>query len=123
MFLPRITLALTVSALLSLLAVPASEATILQSFDRFFAGDDPTESFNFDHPFDPNAPTELRFNGYVENHDFDETGVRFMIRWQSEDQMGIDGVRFPNDEAGMGVRLPPVDPVLGRIRVPLEFSA
>jgi hypothetical protein len=122
-FSSQIAPAIAVSALLSILAAPASDATILLSFDRFFTGDDPTESFSFDQAFDPTVPAELRFNGFVENHDGSETGVRFMIRWQLADQMGTDGIHFPDDEARMGVGLPPVDPVLGVIRVPLEFSA
>jgi hypothetical protein len=96
--------------------------TVLQSFDRLFQGDDPSEVFEFTLPFDPAVPSSVRFSGFVENRDtFAETGVRFALFW-GRIAGGFDGgILYPEEH--MGVRMPAADPVLGPKRVPVEFQA
>jgi hypothetical protein len=104
---------------------PGYTATVLQSFDRLFQGDDPSEVFEFTLPLDPAMPSSVRFAGFVENRDtFAETGVRFNLAW-GRTAGGFDsGILFPDGpEYLMGVRMPPADPLSGPIRVPVEFQA
>lgn len=102
----------------------ASAATVLQSFDRLFAGDDPTESFQFSLEYDPTVPTTVRFAGFVENLDpFYETGARFFLSWGRTNDSWEQVVLLP-DGIGylMGVRFPAADPVQGPVRVPVAFQ-
>ena len=104
-------------------ASPAAGA-VLRSFDQVFQGDDPSEVFEFDLPFDPAVRSVLRFDGFAENLGTGpeaETGVRFQIRWRPAVGDG-GGADFPDDPEGMGVRLPAADPVLGPTRVPIRFE-
>jgi len=103
----------------------ANAATVLQSFDRLFQGDDPSEVFQFSLKYDPSAPSTLRFTGYVENLDlFDETGARFLFGWGRSEGSWDGAVLFPEGlDYLMGVRFPAADPVQGPVRVPVEFQA
>jgi len=110
-------------ALGTLAAAWSTRAAVLQSFDHIFIGDDPSESFTFTQPLPPAAPSTLRFSGFVESLDlFEETGVRFLMGWGVTNNLE-ESRNFPDDEIHMGVRLPPVDPVKGPVRVPLEWQA
>lgn len=103
-------------------ATATAQGAVLQSFDQVFQGDDPTQGFDFNLPLDASTPVMLQFQGYAENLDAAETGVRFLLIWQS-----LDGNSFPRDEFPSGndffsgVRLPPVDAVLGTTQVPLSL--
>src|SRR5512138_3373959 len=101
---------------------PAHSA-VLQSFDRQFQGDDPTESFTFTLPHDPSLPSLLRFDGFAENLVPDETGVRFLLRWAPTGTDGGGEMVFPGEPIFGGVRLPGVDSVPGTTRVPIHFGA
>jgi hypothetical protein len=106
-------------------AAPA-HAAVLRSFDQVFQGDDPSEAFQFNLPFNPGPPAGVRFDGFAENLDAgpeSETGVRFQLRWVSTPGHG-DGEDFPDDFFfPRGVRLPPADPLAGPVRVPLHFES
>lgn len=104
--------------------VPRTGVRVLQSFDRLFQGDDPTESFQFSLEYDPAVPTTVRFAGFVENLSaFDETGARFLLGWGRTNDNLAEGVSLPDGpEYLMGVRFPPADPVQGPVRVPVEFQ-
>ena len=59
-----------------------ASAGTLQTFDRLFQGDDPTEGFDFSLAPDPATQSLIRFSGFAENRDtFSETGVRFWLAW------------------------------------------
>ena len=114
------------TCLLFLFVPGAASGAVLGSFDQVFEGDDPSEVFEFNLPFDPAVPTLLRFNGFVENletGDDAETGVRFQLRWRppAGDGGGFD-FPDPSDPNSRGVRLPPADPLLGPVRVPVTFQ-
>jgi hypothetical protein len=117
--------ALSIVILVSVRLAASAPAAVIQSFDELFQGDDPSKVYTFNLLFEPLTPSELRFDGFVENLDlFDETGVRFGLAWQAADGTHGIGATFPaGDDFNMGVRLPPVDPVLGTVRVPVQFSA
>ena len=104
----------------------AAPGAVLRSFDQVLEGDDPTEVFELNLPFDAAVPTVLQFNGFVENLDAGddaETGMRFQLRWRP---MAGDGGGFdfpdPADPNSRGVRLPAADPLLGPVRVPVTFQ-
>lgn len=102
----------------------AAQVTVLQSFDRVFAGDDPTEGFTFTLPHDPAMPTWLRFDGFAENLAFDETGVRFALRWDRAPGELAGSLLFPEgDGYFMGVRLPGTGGTPNTTPVPLHFGA
>jgi hypothetical protein len=100
----------------------AGHAAALQSFDRLFQGDDPTEGFSFTLPYDASTPTLLRFDGFAENLVLDETGVRFLLRWAPSGTDGGGEMVFPGEPQFGGVRLPGTDPLSGTTRVPLHFG-
>jgi hypothetical protein len=100
-----------------------ARAAVLQSFDRLFAGDDPTEGFTFALPYDPSTSTWLRFDGFAENLAFDETGVRFMLRWGPTGTAGDGELFFPGEPDFSGVRLPGTGGTPETTRVPLHFGA
>lgn len=87
---------LTIPAAAALILVIAShtfaQTLAQQSFDIVLEGDDPGESFTFDLPFAPTVPSEVRFEGFFENLNPDETGVRYALRWPGLDggQEGVD---------------------------------
>ena len=99
-------------------------AGTLETFDRLFQGDDPTEGFDFSLPPDPATPSLIRFSGFAENRDaFSETGVRFWLgSWRTNgtrDELHL----FPREpEFFTGYRLPPADPLNGPVRVPVQFQ-
>jgi hypothetical protein len=101
-----------------------SQAAVLQSFDRLFEGDDPSESFQFSLEYDPAIPTTVRFAGFVENlSTFDETGARFLFGWGRTNDDWVEGVSFPAwPDYLRGVRFPAADPLLGPTRVPVVFQ-
>jgi hypothetical protein len=109
-----------VAMLVSFGTSPQSRAQTLasRSFDLLFAGDDPSERFDFLLPSDPLVPVSVRFDGFFENLDFGETGVRFGLGWRVDGTMW-DGRQFTDE---FGVRLPGADPVLGSTRVPIHFD-
>jgi hypothetical protein len=104
-------------------ALRQTPAAVLQSFDRLFQGDDPSESFQFSLTYDPAVPTTVRFAGYVENlSPFSETGARFLLAWGRSADNWPEGLTLPDwPDYLMGVRFPAADPVLGPTRVPVEF--
>src|SRR6185503_9213490 len=106
-------------------APPASGATVLQSFDHLFQGDDPSEVFQFNLNYDPAAPTTVRFKGFVENLDpFYETGARFLFAWGRSDGSWDGAALFPDGSGNLvGIRFPAADTVQGPVRVPLDFQA
>jgi hypothetical protein len=110
---------------IGIIASASATAAVIQSYDELFQGDDPSKVFTLNLLFEPTTPSELRFDGFVENLDsFDETGVRFGLAWQTADGTHGIGTTFPaGDDFNMGVRLPPVDPVLGAVHVPVQFGA
>ena len=129
---PAVLVACILTGLMTVCARSATAATVLQSFDRLFQGDDPSEVFQFPSGFfqfslkyDPAAPSTLRFTGYVENQDlFDETGARFLFNWGRSERIWDGAVLFPDGpDYLMGVRFPAADPVQGPVRVPIEFQA
>lgn len=99
-------------------------AGTLQTFDQLFQGDDPTEGFDFSLAPDPTTESLIRFSGFAENHDaFSETGVRFWVgSWRTNgtrDELQL----FPREpEFFTGYRLPPIDPLNGPVRVPIQFQ-
>jgi hypothetical protein len=101
------------------------DTPVLQTFDRIFQGDDPSESFKFSQTFDPAVRATIRFSGFAENlSTFDETGARFFVGWGQAENDLEEGILFPEGPANdMGVRFPPADPLLGPVRVPLEIVA
>lgn len=115
----RISLLALVGFLLSYSPVSAA---VLESFDRLFQGDDPTEGFTFTLGHDPATPGILRFDGFAENLAPDETGVRFLLRWGVPGSEGGGTFVFPMEGEFAGVRLPGVDAVSGTTRVPLHFG-
>ena len=116
---------LLLTGLAPVCAPSATGATVLQSFDRLFQGDDPSEVFQFSLKHDPAAPSTVRFKGFVENLDaFDETGARFLFGWGRSEGSWDGVVLFPDGlDYLMGVRFPAADPVQGPVRVPVEFQA
>ena len=116
---------LLLAASVWLCAPRASQAAVMQSFDRLFQGDDPSESFQFSLDYDPAAPATVRFAGFVENlSPFDETGARFLLAWGRTNASWPEGVYLPDGpEYLMGVRFPAADPVQGPVRVPVELEA
>ena len=117
--------ALSVAILAAVHLTASTFGAVVHSFDELLQGDDPSQVFTFNLPFEPLTPTQLSFDGFVENLDlFNETGVRFGLAWQTVNGSGGDGISFPGGEDFyMGVRLPPVDPLLGAVRVPVQFGA
>ena len=117
-------LAFTLTGLLLTSTLFRANAATLQTFDRLFQGDDPTEGFDFNLSPDPSAPSVIRFSGFAENRDtFSETGVRFWLgSWRT------NGTRnelhlFPREpEFFTGYRLPPADPLNGPVRGPIQFQ-
>ena len=113
---------------LAAVALPAAgaRAAVLRSFDQVFEGDDPSEVFEFNLPFDQATPAVVRFDGFAENLDAGaeaETGVRFQLRWRPATGDG-GGVDLPDETLfPRGVRLPPADPTTGPARVPIEFES
>lgn len=97
----------------------SAQALVSRSFDMVFAGDDPTEGFGFLLPGDPAGPVRVSFDGYFENLDPFETGVRSGLSWLQPDGTW-DGSMLT--DLYTGLRLPGADPVLGTPRVPLEFE-
>lgn len=104
------------------LSCTAASAAVLQSFDRLFQGDDPTEGFEFAPVHDPATPGMLRFDGFAENLAPDETGVRFLLRWGVPGAEGGGTFVFPPEGEFAGVRLPGADVVSGTRPVPLHFG-
>lgn len=98
---------------------------LLQSFDRLFQGDDPTEGFEFSLPLDLAVPSVVRFAGFAENQDmFHETGVRFWLIWGRAEGSHEEVRIFPEEpEFFMGFRLPPTDLAGNPVRVPMEFQS
>jgi len=100
-----------------------TEAAVLRSFDQRFEGDDPTEGFDFNLPYDADVPSVVRFEGFAENLNTGAdagTGVRFALRWRPPAGDG-GGFDFPADDQP-GVRLPAADPEAGPVRVPIQFE-
>jgi hypothetical protein len=111
-------------AVLTILATcSVGHAAVLQSFDRLFQGDDPTEGFTFTLPYDASTPSMLQFDGFAENLVPDETGVRFLLRWAPSGTDGGGEMAFPGEPQFGGVRLPGVDLLSGTTRVLLHFGA
>jgi hypothetical protein len=102
-----------------------ANAATLQTFDRLFQGDDPTEGFDFNLLPDPSAPSVIRFSGFAENRDtFSETGVRFWLGSGRTNGTRDELQLFPPEpEFFMGYRLPPAHPMNGPLRVPIQFQA
>jgi hypothetical protein len=92
---------------------------VQESFNLLFQGDDPSQVFTYDLPFNPLVPSLVRFDGFFENLAPDETGVRYGLRWLRADGSGFDGGLLTDVD---GVRLPGVDPVLGPVRVLTQFD-
>lgn len=105
-----------------LLSYSAVSAAVLQSFDRLFQGDDPTEGFTFALTHDPGTPGVLRFDGFAENLAPDETGVRFLLRWGVPGSEGGGTFVFPTEGEFAGMRLPGVDAESGTTPVALHFG-
>jgi hypothetical protein len=82
-----------------------------RSFNVVLEGDDPSEVFTFDLPFDSLVPIRVSIDGLFENLDTSETGVRYKLWWPRADGSGIDG---PTDSDY--TRLPASG------RLPLEFE-
>jgi hypothetical protein len=102
------------------LAAPCgAQPLVSRSFNQLFAGDDPTERFDFLLSFDPLVPINVLFNGYFENLDAGETGVRSSLGWFVAGTIW-DGRALT--DGTMGLRLPGADPILGTTRVPFQFE-
>src|SRR4051812_5115568 len=71
------------------------------SFNIVLAGDDPGEVFTFVLPGNAFMPSFARFDGFFENLDPFETGVRYGLHWTDADTgvfldaLGIDFTRLP----------------------------
>ena len=117
-------LAFLLAASVWLCTPQGSQAAVLQSIERLFQGDDPSESFQFSLEYDPAVPTTVRFAGFVENLSaFDETGARFLLGWGRTNDNLAEGVSWPGGpEYLLGVRFPPADPAQGSVRVTVEFQ-
>lgn len=100
-----------------------ARAAVLQSFDQVFAGDDPTVGFTFLLPYDPATPSWLQFDGFAENLAFDDTGVRFLLRWGVAGSEGGGTLVFPGEPEFAGVRLPGTAGTPEVTRVPIHFGA
>jgi hypothetical protein len=102
------------------LAAPGgAQPPVSRSFNQLFAGDDPSERFDFPLSFDPHVPIHVLFNGYFENLDAGETGVRSSLGWF------VAGTTWDGralTDGDMGLRLPGADPILGTTRVPFQFE-
>src|SRR5687767_5862772 len=100
-------------------------AGTLQTFDSLFQGDDPTEGFEFSLFPDPARPCVIQFSGYAENRDgLDETGVRFWLGSGRTNGTRDELHLFPPEpQFFMGFRLPPIDPMNGPVRVPIQFQS
>jgi hypothetical protein len=83
-----IVIPLTVASVHSIVAQPLLQRT----FDLTLAGDDPGESFTFNLPEDPATPSLLRFDGFFQNLDSEETGVRYYLSWNRADGSGFDSL-------------------------------
>ena len=83
-----IVIALTVGPIHSTVAEPLLQRT----FDLTLQGDDPGESFTFTLPEDPATPSILRFDGFFQNLDPEETGVRYYLSWNRADGSGFDSI-------------------------------
>ena len=99
----------------------ARGATVLQSFDELFIGDDQGGSFEFNLVCDPAVPTTVRFAGFLENQNVDAEGAaRFFLGWQTNSGVGNDEVTIasivfpPWPDYLYGVRLPATDAVSGQ---------
>jgi hypothetical protein len=98
-----------------------AQLLVSRSFNQLFAGDDPSERFDFPLPYDPQAPIDVRFIGYFENFDFhpEETGARSSLGWFVAGTIWDAQALTDGD---MGLRLPGADPILGTTRVPFQFE-
>jgi hypothetical protein len=105
--------AIFVAAMFALGAANESAAQTLaqRSLDIILEGDDPSEVFTFDLPFDALVPIRVSIDGLFENLDTSETGVRYKLWWPRADGGGIDGPRELDF-----IRLPPSG------RLPLQFE-
>src|SRR4030095_2008480 len=85
--------AIFVAAMFALGAANESAAQTLaqRSLDIILEGDDPSEVFTFDLPFDALVPIRVSIDGLFENLDTSETGVRYKLWWPRADGGGIDG--------------------------------
>jgi hypothetical protein len=117
--------AFTLAGLLLTSTLFRANAATLQTFDRLFQGDDPTEGFDYNLSPDPSAPSVIRFSGFAENRDtFSETGVRFWLGSGRTNGTRDELQLFPLETGFfMGYRLLPVDPMSGPVRVPIQFQA
>jgi hypothetical protein len=89
-----------------------------RSFDLLFTGDDPSERYDFLLPFDPLVPVNVHFDGFFENLNPDETGVRSGLGWFVAGT-AWEGRQFTDE---FGVRLRGADADLGPTRVPFRFD-
>jgi len=89
-----------------------------RSFDTLFAGDDPSERFDFLLQPTSLTPVLVSFSGCFENLNPGETGVRYGLGWPLGGG-NWDGRQYTDE---MGLRLPGADPVLGATRVPMQFE-
>ena len=100
-----------------------SPAAVLGSINQIFAGNDPSERFDFTPTFDPSQPSVLRFEGIVTNQresPFD-TAMRFNLQWRNPDD-SIGEVLFPElPQYFSGLDLPGADP--DPVPVPAIFQA
>src|SRR5688572_9371194 len=94
-----IRIALVVFVTLTVVSAPreaSAQTLVSRSFDLLLEGDDPTQSFTFPLPFDPDVPSRVRFDGYFQNLVDSETGVLIGLIWPSEDGTGNEGPGIPD---------------------------
>lgn len=72
-------------------ALPAAAQLLIQPFDAVLEGDDPGKVFPVDLPYDPATPVVVRFEGFFQNLDTGETGVRWGFWWSQSEGGGTEG--------------------------------
>jgi hypothetical protein len=68
-----------------------AQPLVQHTFDVILQGDDPGDSTIFNLP-DGATPTVLRFDGFFQNLDPAETGVRYYLSWNRADGSGFDSL-------------------------------
>ncbi len=91
----------------------AAQTLTNHSFDFVLQGDDPGVVFTFDLPGDPLAPVLFRFDGFFQNLDLSQTGVRYDLSWTGAAGGGVIG--------GIGTDFMPL-PASGQWPVSFEQS-
>lgn len=104
-------ISVVVATWLALACADRAYAQVLtnRAFDIVLAGDDPGETFTFNLPGNAVLPSLVRFDGFFENLDPFETGVRHWLWWSLPNvDGGFQGIDF--------TRLP------GSGRLPVQFT-